>query len=252
MSGAERPRRLRSTSPRGVIVTGASRGIGRAVALRFGAEGDDLALIQRGEAADTVQALGRAAIVERCDLADAEAAEHAVARAIEQLGRVDVCICNAGAVIRESALDISIQDFRRVVELNLVSTFAVARAAAREMKAGGSIVMTASVLGFQGGWRVSSYAASKSGVVNLVRALANEWASLGIRVNGVAPGYVANELTSALLGDPERSAQLESRIPAGRWGSDEDVAGAVAWLASPAAAYVHGHTLVVDGGWLGR
>jgi len=240
-------------SPQAVIVTGASRGIGRAVALRFGADGAELALVQRGDAAETLRALGRPAVVEQCDLANAEDAERAIERAIERLGRVDVCVCNAGTVLRRPALEVPLEDFRRVVELNLVSTFAVARAAARAMtERGGSIVMTASVLAFQGGWRVGSYAASKAGVANLVHALANEWASLGIRVNAVAPGYIANDFTAALHADPVRLAELDARIPAGRWGSDEDVAEAVAWLASSAASYVHGHTLVVDGGWLGR
>ena len=237
---------------RAVIVTGASRGIGRAIALRFGTEGCDLALIQRGDAAETVRALGRPAIVEQCDLANAEEAEQATARAIERLGRVDVCVCNAGGAVRASALEVSLSDFRRIVELNLVSTFAVARAAARAMDRGGAIVMTASVISFQGGWRVGSYAASKAGVANLVRALANEWASLGIRVNAVAPGYIENEFTAALRADPVRTAELSARIPAGHWGRDEDIADAVHWLASPEAAYVHGHTLAVDGGWLGR
>ena len=187
---------------RAVIVTGASRGIGREIALRFGADGSELALIQRGDAAETVRALGRPAVVEQCDLANAEAAERATVRAIERLGRVDVCVCNAGAAVRGAALEVSVADFRRIVELNLVSTFAVARAAARAMKDGGSIVMTASVISFQGGWRVSSYAASKAGVANLVQALSNEWASLGIRVNAVAPGYIENEFTAALRADP--------------------------------------------------
>lgn len=237
---------------RAVIVTGASRGIGRAIALRFGAEGDDLGLIQRGDAAETVRALGRPAIVEQCDLANPEEAEQATARAIERLGRVDVCVCNAGGAVRASALEVSLADFRRIVDLNLVSTFAVARAAARAMEDGGAIVMTASVISFQGGWRVSSYAASKAGVANLVRALANEWAPLGIRVNAVAPGYIDNEFTAELRSDPVRSAELGARIPAGRWGHDDEIADAVHWLASPQARYVHGHTLAVDGGWLSR
>jgi 2-deoxy-D-gluconate 3-dehydrogenase len=237
---------------RAVIVTGASRGIGRAIALRFGAEGDDLALIQRGDAADTLRALGRPAIVEQCDLANAEEADQATVRAIERLGRVDVCVCNAGGAVRASALEVSLPDFRRIVDLNLVSTFAVARAAARAMENGGAIVMTASVISFQGGLRVSSYAASKAGVANLVRALANEWAPLGIRVNAVAPGYIDNEFTAELRSDPVRSAELGARIPAGRWGHDDEIADAVHWLASPQACYVHGHTLAVDGGWLSR
>jgi 2-deoxy-D-gluconate 3-dehydrogenase len=237
---------------RAVIVTGASRGIGRAIALRFGVEGDDLALIQRGDAAETLRALGRPAIVEQCDLANAEEAEQATVRAIERLGRLDVCICNAAGAVRASALEVSLSDFRRIVDLNLVSTFAVARAAARAMEDGGAIVMTASVISFQGGWRVSSYAASKAGVANLVRALANEWAPLGIRVNAVAPGYIDNEFTAELRSDPTRSAELAARIPAGRWGHDDEIADAVYWLASPQASYVHGHTLAVDGGWLSR
>jgi 2-dehydro-3-deoxy-D-gluconate 5-dehydrogenase len=237
---------------RAVIVTGASRGIGRAIALRFGTEGCDLALIQRGDAAGTVRALQRPAIVEQCDLAIPEEAEQAAVRAIERLGRVDVCVCNAGGAVRAPALDVSLPDFRRIVDLNLVSTFAVARAAARAMKDGGAIVMTASVISFQGGWRVSSYAASKAGVANLVRALANEWAPLGIRVNAVAPGYIENEFTAELRADPVRSAELGARIPAGRWGRDDEIADAVCWLASPQARYIHGHTLAVDGGWLGR
>jgi 2-dehydro-3-deoxy-D-gluconate 5-dehydrogenase len=237
---------------RAVIVTGASRGIGQAIALRFGADGDDLALIQRGDAAETVRALGRPAIVEQCDLTNAKEAEQATVRAIERLGRVDVCVCNAGGAVRASALEVSLSDFRRIVDLNLVSTFAVARAAARAMEDGGAIVMTASVISFQGGWRVSSYAASKAGVANLARALANEWAPLGIRVNAVAPGYIENEFTAELRSDPVRSAELGARIPAGRWGYDDEIADAVYWLASPQARYVHGHTLAVDGGWLSR
>ncbi len=234
------------------IVTGASRGIGRAIALRLAADGADVALLQRGDAAETVEALGRPAVVEQCDLERGEDAEAAVDRAVNRLGRVDICICNAGAIVREAALDVSLADFRRVVELNLVSTFAVARAAARHMTHGGSIVLVGSVLSFQGGIRVPAYAASKAGVANLAHALANEWAPLGIRVNAVAPGYIENEQTEEVRADPVRFGQITDRIPAGHWGRDEDVAEAVAWLVSPGAHYVHGHVLAVDGGWLGR
>ncbi len=240
------------------LVTGASRGIGRAIALELARRGADLALVQRGDAADVVaeiRDLGRQAVVARADLGDPGAADAAVATVAAELGRLDIAVCNAGTVQREPALEVSLEDWRRVVELNLVSTFAVARAAAMrfvEQGSGGRIVLNASVLAFQGGWTVSSYAASKAGVANLARALANEWAALGIRVNAVAPGYVANEQTEPLRADPERNAAISTRIPAGRWATNEEIAAAVAFLVSPAAEYVHGAVLPVDGGWLGR
>ncbi len=240
------------------LVTGASRGIGRAIALELARLGADLGLVQRGDAADVVSeivALGRRAVVVQADLRDAEAGESAVETVAGALGRLDIAVCNAGTVHREPALDVSLEDWKRVVDVNLVSSFAVARAAARAFVAqgnGGRIVFTASVLSFQGGWTVSSYAASKAGVANLASALANEWAPLGIRVNAVAPGYVANEQTQPLRADPERNAAISSRIPVGRWATNEDIAAAVAFLVSPGAAYVHGTVLAVDGGWLGR
>ena len=240
------------------LVTGASRGIGRAVAVELARRGADLALVQRGDAADVVAEvgdLGRRAIVARTDLRDPQAAEAAVEAVADELGRLDIAVCNAGTVHREPALEVSLEEWHRVVDVNLVSTFAVARAAARrfvEQGSGGRIVLNASVLGFQGGWTVSSYAASKAGVANLARALANEWAALGIRVNAIAPGYVANAQTEQLRADPERHAAISARIPVGRWATNEEVAAAVAFLVSPDAGYIHGAVLPVDGGWLGR
>jgi 2-deoxy-D-gluconate 3-dehydrogenase len=239
------------------VVTGAGRGIGRAVALRLAALGADVGLVQRGDAAGTaaaVRALGRRAHVVRADLADPGAGERAIDDAADQLGGLDVLVANAGTIHREPALDVPLEAWRQVVDVNLVSAFATARAAARRFCAhgGGRIVLVASVLAQQGGINVSAYAASKAGVANLARALANEWAPLGIRVNAVAPGYVENDQTAPLRADPERLAAISARIPAGRWGTDEDVAAAVAYLVSPEAAYVHGHVLAVDGGWLGR
>lgn len=240
------------------LVTGASRGIGQAVALELARLGADLGLVQRGDAAETVagvEALGSRAHVVRTDLGDAEAAGRAVDEVADALGRLDVLVANAGTIHREPALDVSLADFRRIVDVNLVGAFAASRAAARRFVAqggGGRIVFVASVLSFQGGVNVCSYAASKGGIAQLTKALANEWAPLGIRVNAIAPGYVANEQTAPLRADEKRYAEISARIPAGRWATGEDVAGVVAFLVSPAAAYVHGHVLAADGGWLAR
>lgn len=243
---------------RAVIVTGASRGIGQAVATHLASLGADLALVQRGEAAETreaVEARGRRAVVVRADLGDADAAERAVEVAAGELGRLDAIVCNAGLIERSPALDLPLEAWQRTLDVNLTGVFVVARAAARRFVAqgtGGCIVAIASVLSFQGGINVAAYAASKGGVALLVRALANEWAALGIRVNAVAPGFVETDFTSPLRDDAQRYAELSARIPAGRWGTPEDVAGAVAFLLSPAAEYIHGHVLAVDGGWLAR
>jgi 2-deoxy-D-gluconate 3-dehydrogenase len=240
------------------VVTGASQGIGRAVALRLARLGCDVGLVQRGDAAETaagIAALGRRAEVVRADLEQAERGEAAVAAVAERFGRLDVAVCNAATTHRQPALEVSLQDWRRVIEVNLTAVFAVARAAARVFLAqggGGSIVTVASVLSFQGGINVVPYAASKGGVAQLTKALANEWAPLGIRVNAVCPGYVANQQTAPLLADPKRHAEISARIPAGRWATDDDIAGAVAFLVSADASYVHGSVLTVDGGWLAR
>lgn len=252
------------TGPGGVfdgevaLVTGASRGIGQAIAVELARRGADIALVQRGDAAGTVAAIeeaGRRAWVVQADLGRAEDAADAVREAAGRAGRLDMLVANAGTIHREDALDISIADFRRIVELDLVSVFAVSQAAGRlfvEQRSQGRIVLIASVLSFQGGVNVSSYAASKGGVARLTQALANEWAPLGIRVNAVAPGYVANDQTAPLRADPERNAAITGRIPLGRWAESPEIAGAVAFLLSPDAAYAHGTILSVDGGWLGR
>ncbi len=240
------------------LVTGASRGIGRATAELLAALGADVALVQRGDAAGTVAAvetLGRRAVVVRVDLADPEAAEAAVGEAAARLGRLDVCVANAGTIVREPALDVPLGEFRRVVDVNLLSAFAVSRAAARVLVAagpGGRIVHVASLLSFQGGINVAAYSASKGGVALLAKSQANEWAPLGIRVNAVAPGWTETELTEALRGDERRFGEITSRIPAGRWARDDEVADAIAFLVSPAARYVHGTVLPVDGGYLAR
>ena len=241
-----------------MIVTGASRGIGRATALRLAELGADVALLQRSPAEETVAAIeahGVRAHPVRVDLRDAPAAAAAVAEAAEALGRLDAAVCNAGMIIRKPALELSVAEWSETIALNLTATFVVSQAVGRILVSRGtpgSIVVIASVLSFQGGLNVSAYAASKGGVLQLTRALANEWAPLGIRVNAVAPGYVENESTEPLRRDPVRYEEISRRIPAGRWAAETEIADAVAYLVGPHASYVNGHTLVVDGGWLGR
>ena len=191
----------------------------------------------------------------RTDLADPAAAGGAVEEAAHAHGRLDALVLNAGRIDRHPAVEFPFEVWEATLALNLTSPFVMAQAAARHFLAqgsGGRIVFVASVLAFQGGILVPAYAATKGAVRQLVMALANEWSSQGIGVNAVAPGYVETELTEALRADPERSAALGARIPAGRWAQPDDVAGAVSFLCSPDASYVHGQTLAVDGGWLGR
>ena len=240
------------------LVTGASRGIGRAIALRLAQDGFDLGLVQRGDAAETcacIEQMGRRVRLVRADLAHPDSASRAVRDVAEVLGRLDAVVANAGTIIRKPALDVSVAEWCDVVNLNLTSVFVTSQAAARrfiEQNTGGCIIHIASVLAFQGGVNVCAYAASKGGVIQLTRALANEWAEFGIRVNAIAPGYIANEQTQPVRADPGRYEEISRRIPIGRWGTDEDIAEAVAYLVSPGAAYVNGHVLAVDGGWLGR
>jgi 2-deoxy-D-gluconate 3-dehydrogenase len=240
------------------VVTGASRGIGLAVTERLLAAGADVGVLQRGDAEAARKA---AATADRrlhsvhVDLESAEDAQSAVDEAARGLGRLDLLVTSAGVIERTPALELSLESWRRQIAVDLTSVFALSQAAARRFVAqgtGGVIVLVSSVLAFQGGINVAAYAAAKAGVANLARALANEWAPLGIRVNAVAPGYVANEMTAPLRADPHRHAAITGRIPAGRWATDGEVADAIVWLAGPNSSYVHGHVLAVDGGWLAR
>jgi 2-deoxy-D-gluconate 3-dehydrogenase len=188
------------------------------------------------------------------DLSDRASADRLIAEAIQRMGRLDILVNNAGIIRREPAATHSDEDWDAVLELNLTAVFRLARAAGRHMleRGSGKVINVASLLAFQGGVNVPGYAAAKGGVAQLTKALANEWAPRGINVNAIAPGYMATENTAPLRKDPERTRQILERIPAGRWGEPDDLAGAVVFLASRASDYVNGHVLVVDGGWMAR
>jgi 2-deoxy-D-gluconate 3-dehydrogenase len=239
------------------MVTGAGSGIGRAIALGLAGAGADLLLMSERDnlapVAKEAAELGAAVTTAQLDLADRAARREAVEELLDA-HPVDVLVNNAGIIRRAPAAEFSDADWYEVIELNLHAAFELSRAAGRRMVARGSgkIVNVASMLSFQGGLLVPSYTASKHAIAGLTRALANEWAAHGVNVNAIAPGYVATATTAALRDDPARSAEILARIPAGRWAEPADVAGAAVFLASPAADYVHGHVLAVDGGWLAR
>jgi 2-dehydro-3-deoxy-D-gluconate 5-dehydrogenase len=248
-----------SLGGRRAVVTGASRGLGRAVAQAIAQAGADVVCVssQPGGAAETaaaIRALGRNAWELSADVSD-RAALLAMADAAEGLaGAVDVLVNNAGTIRRHPAAEYPVEAWDLVLRTNLDSVFLLSQRFGRGMveRGHGKIVNVASLLSFQGGITVPAYTASKHAVAGLTKALANEWARSNVQVNAVAPGYMATDNTQALRDDPVRSEQILSRIPAGRWGSAEDVAGAVVFLASPASDYVNGHVLVVDGGWMAR
>jgi 2-deoxy-D-gluconate 3-dehydrogenase len=239
------------------MVTGAGSGIGRAIALALAAAGADLLLLSErdnlGPVAEEATVAGAAVTTELLDLADRTARRAAVERLLDA-HPVDVLVNNAGLIRRAPATEFSDEDWYGVIEVNLHAAFELCRAAGRRMVArrSGKIVNVASLLSFQGGLVVPSYTASKHAIVGLTRALANEWAPHGVNVNAIAPGYVTTATTAALRADPARNDEILARIPAGRWAEPEDIAGSAVFLASPAADYVHGHVLVVDGGWLAR
>lgn len=243
------------------LVTGATRGLGQAMAVALAEAGADVALVGSTSPADAtaekIRALGRRALTLTCDLSQAPVAELAglVDATVAEFGRIDILVNNAGIIRRTPALEFSESDWDDVIQVNQKAVFFLAQAAARAMVeggAGGKIINTASLLSFQGGINVPSYTASKSAVAGLTHAMANEWASRGINVNAIAPGYFATDNTAQLRADEDRSRSIVERIPAGRWGDAEDLGGAVVFLASNASSYVHGTLLAVDGGWLGR
>ena len=242
------------------LVTGAARGLGQGMTLGLAEAGADIAaldIVSVDETGDLVQNESRRFHAMNVDLleTDARLAAEIIEECVSELGRLDILINNAGIIRRAPALEFGEQDWEAVIKINLGAAFYLSQAAARyfvETERGGKIVNTASVLSYEGGIIVPSYSASKAGIANLTRALANEWAPLGINVNAIAPSYFTTELTSALREDAERSEALLVRLPAGRFGEPEDLKGAVVFLASDAADYVHGTILPVDGGWLAR
>ncbi|MGA9364228.1 MAG: 2-dehydro-3-deoxy-D-gluconate 5-dehydrogenase KduD [Bacteroidota bacterium] len=239
------------------VVTGASTGLGRGMTLALASAGADVLLVDyvpSDEVAQKVRAMNRLGVTMVVDLMQTGSIEAVVRTAIGELGKIDILVNNAGIIRRTPAIDFSEKDWDDVMLLNSKTVFFLAQAAARDMmkRKYGKIINIASLLAFQGGIIVPSYAASKGAVAQVTKALANEWAQHGITVNAIAPGYMATNNTKALREDPVRSKAILDRIPAGRWGEPEDLQGAVVFLASHASDYVNGHVLVVDGGWLGR
>lgn len=241
------------------VVTGTSRGLGQGAALALAEAGADLALIDRGDASETaarIEATGRRVHRIHRDFATATAEElhAAIDEVVAELGRIDILVNNAGTIRRAAAAEHPASDWNEVLAVNLDVVFHLSQAAGRRMLAQGSgrIINVASMLSFQGGILVPGYAASKHAVAGLTKALANEWAESGVTVNAIAPGYMATDNTAAIRADEAREASIVARIPAGRWGTPDDLQGAFVFLASDAAAYVTGTVLPVDGGWLVR
>jgi len=241
------------------LVTGVSRGLGQACGVALAEAGADVAGLGISDDAATkaaIATLGRRYESVRCDLgaATVEDLNRVVNDVVANLGRLDILVNNAGIIRRKPAIEFTEKDWDDVLQINLKATFFLSQAAARVMLAqgGGKIINVASLLSFQGGILVPSYAAAKSGVAGITRALANEWAKHGINVNAIAPGYMETDVTAALRTDPARNDAILVRIPAGHWGAPEDLQGAVVFLASRASDYMHGAVVPVDGGWLAR
>ncbi|WP_050940118.1 2-dehydro-3-deoxy-D-gluconate 5-dehydrogenase KduD [Vibrio harveyi] len=240
------------------IVTGCDTGLGQGMALGLAQAGCDIVgvnIVEPTETIGKIQATGRRFVDIRANLMKTDDISSIVDRAVTEFGRVDILVNNAGIIRRNDALEFSEQDWDDVMDINVKSVFFLSQAVAKQFIAqgsGGKIINVASMLSFQGGIRVPSYTASKSGVMGITRLMANEWAAHNINVNAIAPGYMATNNTAALRADADRNQAILERIPAQRWGLPEDLAGPVIFLASPASDYVNGYTLAVDGGWLAR
>ena len=250
---------LFSLEGRVALVTGASRGIGKGIAMGFAGAGANLALVARSEstlieAQEEIQALGVQAEIFPCDMNQTENIPDLVAAVNASYGQIDILVNNAGTTHRDAVVDFPEDRWDDVIRVNLKSVWLLSQQVGRSMveRGSGKIINIASLLSFSGGIRTAAYAASKGGIAQLTKALANEWASTGVNVNAIAPGYIKTDMTSVILNDPVRVAEFMDRIPAGKFGMPDDIAGAAVFLASEAASYVHGHILPVDGGWMAR
>jgi 2-dehydro-3-deoxy-D-gluconate 5-dehydrogenase len=244
-------------SGRTAMITGANTGLGQAIAIALAEAGAAIVAVGRTEPTETrtaVLALRRRFLAVPADLGDTEAIPGVVDAAVAEFGAIDILVNNAGIIRRREAIDFSEADWDAVMNVNLKSVFFLTQAVGRRMLAArrGKIINIASMLSFQGGVRVASYTASKSGIAGLTRLLANEWADQGVNVNAIAPGYFATNNTQALRADESRNRDILARIPAGRWGQPAELGGAAVFLAAPASDYVHGAIIPVDGGWLAR
>lgn len=240
------------------IVTGASRGLGQAMAIALAEAGANVVGVGQSDMSATeieIKKAGKEFLGIKADLTYTDKVDEIVEKTVENFGRVDILVNNAGTIRRQDAIDYTEKDWDDILNLNLKTVFFLSQRVAKEFmkqKSGGKIISIASMLSFQGGIRVPAYTASKCGVAGITKALANEWAKFNINVNAIAPGYMATDNTKAIREDAKREKEILDRIPAGRWGTPEDLAGAVVFLASQASNYVNGYTLAVDGGWLAR
>ncbi|MET3689433.1 2-deoxy-D-gluconate 3-dehydrogenase [Priestia megaterium] len=249
---------LFSLDGKAAAITGATRGIGRSMAIALAEAGSDIALLQRSKeflgVKEEIERLGRKCFIVNCDLENASEVSEAISSVVAYFGKLDILVNNAGIQRRSPAVDFAEEDWDAVINVNLKTVWLLCQQAGRQMlkQGSGKIINMASLLSYQGGITVPAYAAAKGGVAQLTKALSNEWAAKGVNVNGIVPGYIATDMNEALINDETRSRQIIERIPAGRWGQADDFKGAVVFLASDASAYIHGHLLAVDGGWLGR
>jgi len=239
------------------LITGASKGIGAAIAVAMAQAGADIVLVGRSKESlatthSAIRKAGREVHELYCDVSSSDQIVEAFA-GIDEAG-VDIVVNNAGTIHREPATDMSLSDWQRIIDVNLTSVFLISQLCARPMleRGFGRVINIASLLSYQGGINVSAYTASKHGVAGVTKSLANEWGAHGITVNAIAPGYIETDNTTALRADSDRNASILARIPMGRWGTPEDLASSAVFLASPAASYINGEVLRVDGGWMGR